>query len=83
MHRDYDIDHEVIDERKWLHFVTGADYAHSFLTSFVTALMTSRPGPTRWVEFQARCASGTAYFPQGDEQLTVITGAAMPNRRGR
>jgi mannose-6-phosphate isomerase-like protein (cupin superfamily) len=88
-HADFEVDQRVMTSRDWLHFATGAHYAHSFLTSFCYSSKDFQAGcvklTTGRVTSPMRLPGERVYFPRDDRQLTVIlsdSGDALTGRAG-
>jgi mannose-6-phosphate isomerase-like protein (cupin superfamily) len=76
VHADFDVDHNVMEERRWLHFATGSNYANSFLTSFCYSSNQFQAGriklPMGRVSSPLRLPGERVYFPRGKKPFTVI-----------
>jgi quercetin dioxygenase-like cupin family protein len=76
VNHDPDVDHvQIVDRRDWLHFVTGKDYQHQFLTSFCYSTDEFQTGkikiPPGRVTNAIRLAGERVYYPQSETPLIV------------
>jgi mannose-6-phosphate isomerase-like protein (cupin superfamily) len=66
---------QICDQRDWLHFVTGKDYAHQFLTSYCYSTNEFQAGkikiPPGRVTNAISLAGERVYYPQGKTPLLV------------
>ncbi len=74
---DPEVDHARIERgRDWLHFVTGKDYQHQFLTSFCYSTNEFQAGrikiPPGRVTNAIKIPSERVYYPASETQLIVV-----------
>ncbi|HZO99132.1 MAG TPA: cupin domain-containing protein [Terriglobia bacterium] len=72
-----EVDHvQIVGRQEWLHFVTGKDYQHQFVTSFCYSTDEFQTGkikiPPGRVTNAIRLPGERVYYPQGETPLVVI-----------
>lgn len=90
VNHDPEVDHvQIIDRRDWMHFVTGKDYQHQFVTSFCYSTDEFQTGkvkiPPGRVTNAIRLPGERVYYPMSEVPLIIVlseSGNSLIGRRG-
>ncbi len=90
VHSNFDTDHvRVSGQKEWLHFVTGKDYKHQFLTSFCYSTGEFQTGnvkiPPGRVTNAIKVKGERVYYPQSETPLIVVlseSGSTLVGKKG-